>query len=155
VAGTTAITSPRRGPTTTATAGPTSWWRTISGQESLSQPRAPQRAPVTFEDVAAKAGVLDHGAGMSATFLDYDNDGLLDIYTGNMWSASGLRVTSSPAFMPDAPPDVRALYRRHARGNSLFRNRGDGRFEESCFALPQPGSDGSSRASTTRLSSRA
>ena len=32
--------------------------------------------------------------------------------------------------MPDAPPEVRALYRRHARGNSLFRNRGDGRFED-------------------------
>ena len=85
---------------------------------------------MTFEDVAATAGVLDHGAGMSAAFLDYDNDGLLDIYTGNMWSASGLRVTTSPAFMPDAPPEVRALYRRHARGNSLFRNRGDGRFDD-------------------------
>ena len=71
---------------------------------------------------------------MSATFLDYDNDGLLDIYTGNMWSDSGLRVTASPAFMPDAPPDVRALYRRHARGNSLFRNRGDGRFEDTTLA---------------------
>ena len=46
---------------------------------------------VKFEDVAAAAGVLDHGAGMSAAFLDYDNDGLLDIYTGNMWSAPGLR----------------------------------------------------------------
>ena len=45
---------------------------------------------VRFEDVAASAGVLDHGAGMSAAFLDYDNDGLLDIYTGNMWSAPGL-----------------------------------------------------------------
>ena len=32
--------------------------------------------------------------------------------------------------MPDAPAEVRALYRRHARGNSLFRNRGDGRFED-------------------------
>jgi tetratricopeptide (TPR) repeat protein/peroxiredoxin len=85
---------------------------------------------VRFEDVAASAGVLDHGAGMSATFLDYDNDGLLDIYTGNMWSAPGLRVTSSPAFMRDAAPDVRALYRRHVRGNSLFRNFGNGRFED-------------------------
>ena len=43
-----------------------------------------------------------------------------------MWSDTGLRVTAPPAFMPDAPPEVRALYRRHARGNSLFRNRGDG-----------------------------
>jgi len=85
---------------------------------------------VRFEDVAASAGVLDHGAGMSAAFLDYDNDGLLDIYTGNMWSAPGLRVTSAPAFMRDATPDVRALYRRHVRGNSLLRNLGNGRFED-------------------------
>ncbi len=85
---------------------------------------------VRFEDVAASAGVLDHGAGMSVAFLDYDNDGLLDIYTGNMWSAPGLRVTSAPTFMRDAPPDVRALYRRHVRGNSLFRNLGNGRFED-------------------------
>ena len=67
---------------------------------------------------------------MSATFLDYDNDGLLDIYTGNMWSAPGLRVTSAPGFMPDATPDVRALYRRHVRGNTLLRNLGNGRFED-------------------------
>jgi Flp pilus assembly protein TadD len=32
--------------------------------------------------------------------------------------------------MPGAPAEVRALYRRHARGNSLFRNRGDGGFED-------------------------
>jgi Flp pilus assembly protein TadD/peroxiredoxin/broad specificity phosphatase PhoE len=85
---------------------------------------------VRFEDVATSAGTLDHGAGMSATFFDYDNDGLLDIYTGNMWSAPGQRVTSSPTFMPDAAPDVRALYRRHVRGNSLLRNLGNGRFED-------------------------
>jgi Tfp pilus assembly protein PilF/peroxiredoxin len=47
-----------------------------------------------------------------------------------MWSASGLRVSSAAGFMPDAPADVRALYRRHARGNALFRNRGDGRFDD-------------------------
>ncbi|PYR76380.1 MAG: hypothetical protein DMF86_12395 [Acidobacteria bacterium] len=89
---------------------------------------------VMFEDVAASVGVLDHGAGMSAAFLDYDNDGRLDIYTGNMWSAPGRRVTSAPAFMPDATPDVRALYRRHARGNALFRNLGNGRFEDRTLA---------------------
>ncbi len=100
------------------------------GTKNLYRNLGSRDGTVTFEDVAAEAGVLDHGAGMSAAFLDYDNDGLLDIYTGNMWSASGQRVTSAPAFMPDAPPEVRGLYRRHARGNSLFRNRGDGRFEE-------------------------
>lgn len=32
--------------------------------------------------------------------------------------------------MPEGTPEVRDLYRRHARGNSLFRNRGDGTFED-------------------------
>jgi Tfp pilus assembly protein PilF/peroxiredoxin len=100
------------------------------GTKNLYRNRGLRGGSVTFEDVAAEAGVLDYGAGMSAAFFDYDNDGLLDIYTGNMWSASGLRVTSAPGFMPDAPADVRTLYRRYARGNSLFRNRGGGRFEE-------------------------
>src|SRR6185503_2249250 len=85
---------------------------------------------VRFKDVAAQAGVEDYGAGMSAAFVDYDNDGHLDIYTGNMWTAAGQRITAEPGFMPDAPPEIRQLYARHARGNSLFRNRGDGTFED-------------------------
>ncbi len=36
--------------------------------------------------------------------------------------------------MPDASADVRALYRRHVRGNSLLRNRGDGHFEDKTLA---------------------
>jgi tetratricopeptide (TPR) repeat protein len=100
------------------------------GTKNLYRNLGPRDGKVRFEDVAATAGVLDYGAGMSATFVDYDNDGLLDIYTGNMWSAPGLRVTSAPTFMPDATPEVRALYRRHVRGNSLLRNLGNGRFED-------------------------
>jgi Tfp pilus assembly protein PilF len=100
------------------------------GTKNLYRNLGRQGGRVRFEDVAEKAGVLDHGAGMSAAFLDYDNDGRLDIYTGNMWSDNGQRVTAEPGFMKDAPADVRALYRRHARGNSLFRNLGDGRFED-------------------------
>ena len=87
-----------------------------------------------FEDVAAAAGVEDYGAGMSATFLDYDNDGRLDIYTGNMWTAAGQRVTAVPGFKPDAPQETRDIYRRHVRGNALFRNRGDGTFEDVTLA---------------------
>ena len=100
------------------------------GTKNLYRNLGARGGPVTFEDVAAAAGTLDHGAGMSAAFLDYDNDGRLDIYTGNMWTAPGRRVTSSPTFMPDATPEMRALYRRHTRGNTLLRNRGDGRFED-------------------------
>jgi len=100
------------------------------GRKNLYRNRGLRNGKVTFEDVAAQAGVEDYGAGMSAAWLDYDNDGHLDIYTGNMWSHNGQRVTGQAAFMPDAPAEVRALYRRHARGNSLFRNRSDGRFED-------------------------
>lgn len=100
------------------------------GTKNLFRNLGPRNGVVQFEDVAARAGVLDHGAGMSAAFLDYDNDGHLDIATGNMWSASGQRTTASPAFMPDAPEEIRALYRRHTRGNGLFRNRSDGTFED-------------------------
>ncbi|BCS34916.1 hypothetical protein TBR22_A41420 [Luteitalea sp. TBR-22] len=100
------------------------------GTKNLYRNLGRQGGRVRFEDVAARAGVLDHGAGMSAAFLDYDNDGRLDIYTGNMWAAPGQRVTAAPTFMPDAPADVREAYRRHARGNGLFRNRGDGTFDD-------------------------
>jgi tetratricopeptide (TPR) repeat protein/peroxiredoxin len=89
---------------------------------------------VRFKDVAAEAGVEDYGAGMSAAFLDYDNDGRLDIYTGNMWTAAGQRVTAAPGFKPEAPPEIREIYRRHVRGNTLFRNRGDGAFEDVTLA---------------------
>jgi Flp pilus assembly protein TadD/peroxiredoxin len=100
------------------------------GRKNLYRNRGLRDGRVTFEDVSAEAGLEDYGAGMSATFFDYDNDGRLDIYAGNIWSAVGQRVTARPSFMPDAPAEVRALYRRHARGNSLFRNKGDGRFED-------------------------
>jgi Tfp pilus assembly protein PilF/peroxiredoxin len=73
---------------------------------------------------------------MSVLWFDYDGDGRLDIYGGQMWSDSGVRVTASPHFMPDAPPDVRSLYRHHARGNTLLRNRGDGTFDD---ATPRAG----------------
>ncbi|MFI5184210.1 MAG: tetratricopeptide repeat protein, partial [Vicinamibacteria bacterium] len=100
------------------------------GRKNLYHNEGMKNGKVTFKDVAAQAGVEDYGAGMSAAWLDYDNDGHLDIYTGNMWSAAGQRVTAEPGFMPNAAPEIRALYRRHARGNSLFRNRGDGTFED-------------------------
>jgi len=76
----------------------------------------------TFTDVAARAGVEDIGAGMSVCWFDYDNDGAEDIYVADMWSAAGMRVSTQDVFQKDAPEEVRALYRKHARGNSLFRN---------------------------------
>lgn len=84
----------------------------------------------TFADVAREAGVEDIGAGMSAAWLDYDLDGKLDLYVGNMWSSAGLRVTGEPAFLEGSGKQFLTEYRRHAKGNSLFRGIGGGRFEE-------------------------
>ena len=77
-----------------------------------------------FRDVAAEAGVADIGDGMSAAWFDYDGDGRPDLYVSNMWSDAGQRIVSQKNLQPaDA-------WRRHAKGNSLYRNRGDGTFEE-------------------------
>jgi Tfp pilus assembly protein PilF/peroxiredoxin len=83
----------------------------------------------TFTAVSAEAAVEDPGAGMSACWFDFDNDGKQDIYVANMWSAAGMRVSEQKNFHEKAPEEVRALYRRHARGNSLYRNQGNGKFQ--------------------------
>ena len=82
----------------------------------------------TFTDVAKQAGVEDVGAGMGVCWFDYDNDGAEDLYVADMWSAAGLRVSMQDVFQKDSPEQIRALYRKHARGNSLFRNGGKGFF---------------------------
>ena len=85
----------------------------------------------TFTDVAPQAGVEDVGAGMSVCWFDYDNDGAEDLYVADMWTAAGERISTQEIFQRDAPAEIRALYRKHAMGNSLFRNRGDGTFQDS------------------------
>jgi Tfp pilus assembly protein PilF/peroxiredoxin len=85
----------------------------------------------TFTDVAPQAGVEDVGAGMSVCWFDYDNDGAEDLYVADMWTAAGQRVSTQDIFKKDAPEEVRALYRKHAMGNSLLRNNGDGTFHDS------------------------
>ena len=88
------------------------------------------RGDGTFAAASAEAGVEDPGAGMSACWFDFDNDGKQDIYVANMWSAAGMRVSQQNNFHEKEPEDVRALYRRHARGNSLYRSEGNGKFQK-------------------------
>ncbi len=83
----------------------------------------------TFTDVAAQTGVEDAGAGMGVCWFDYDNDGAEDLYVANMWTAAGERISAQAGFPARRAGSVRALYRKHAMGNSLFRNRG-ARFED-------------------------
>ncbi|HEV2274486.1 MAG TPA: FG-GAP-like repeat-containing protein [Acidobacteriaceae bacterium] len=83
----------------------------------------------TFASIADESGAGDVGAGMSACWSDFDNDGKQDVYVANMWSAAGQRVSQQKQFQEKAPEDVRTLYRRHARGNALYRNQGNGKFQ--------------------------
>jgi hypothetical protein len=83
-----------------------------------------------FRDVAAAAGVEDISAGMGVSFGDFDGDGHLDLYVSNMFSSAGQRIAYQHRFLPGVSDSVRAQFERHARGNTLFRNRGDGSFED-------------------------
>jgi|HubBroStandDraft_6_1064221.scaffolds.fasta_scaffold00589_3 tetratricopeptide (TPR) repeat protein len=82
-----------------------------------------------FTAVSAEAGVEDTGAGMSACWFDFDNDGNQDVYVANMWSPAGMRVSEQKRFHEQDPETIRGFYRQHARGNSLYRNQGNGKFQ--------------------------
>jgi hypothetical protein len=81
-----------------------------------------------FEDVTQKSGTGDAGFGMGVTWVDYDGDGLMDLYVSNMYSTAGNRILArGPGKM--TPEQHRKLVKM-ASGNTLFRNRGDGTFED-------------------------
>jgi hypothetical protein len=86
------------------------------------------RGDGTFDDVTAKAGVSDPAFGSSATWLDYDNDGRLDLFVCNyvQWSpSSDIYCTLDGANKSYCTPES---YR--GATNRLFRNVGEGRFED-------------------------
>jgi len=83
----------------------------------------------TFAVVSRQSHVEDVGAGMSCCWSDFDNDGRQDIYVPSMWEAAGQRVSGQKQFHEKAPENIRELYQRHARGNALYRNQGDGTFK--------------------------
>ncbi|MDX2266732.1 MAG: VCBS repeat-containing protein [Bryobacter sp.] len=83
-----------------------------------------------FADVAAAAGVEDLGAGMSVAWGDANQDGLLDLYVGNMWSSAGQRVTNTSQFAALAAGPARSAFQRQAKGSTLYLNLGNGQFQE-------------------------
>ena len=100
------------------------------GRNNLYQNDSDKNGGYRFKDVSEDVGVVDVGPGMSVSWGDYDNDGFPDLYVANMFSSAGHRITSQDRFHKSADKDTREQYIRHARGNSLYRNLGNGYFED-------------------------
>lgn len=83
-----------------------------------------------FTSVGLNAGVQDRAAGMSVAWGDYDGDSRTDLYVGNMFSAAGNRVTYQRRFDQLHGSTSAKIIQRMARGNTLFRNTGDGHFND-------------------------
>lgn len=83
-----------------------------------------------FVDVGAEAGVEDLGPGMSVSWGDFNQDGWPDLYVANMFSSAGGRIAFQSRFKTEEQQDTRSALQRHARGNSLFQNLGNGTFRD-------------------------
>lgn len=82
-----------------------------------------------FEDVTEAAGIETDGLSLGLTFFDYDRDGHLDLYV-TRFNNFPLENPARPfAFAQDAVPP----------GNVLWRNKGDGTFENRTTAMALAG----------------
>lgn len=82
-----------------------------------------------FEDITSKSGIRSDEWTVAAAWLDFDNDGLLDLFLANygQWDASTER------FCGDKAKNIRVYCHPKfyaPRPNQLYRNRGDGTFED-------------------------
>jgi ASPIC and UnbV/FG-GAP-like repeat len=106
----------------------------------------------TFTDITVKSRTLAYGAGMSASFVDYDNDGKFDLYVTHIrsdhaWFAAAptvmrymLKCMTQGTWKTDmslylqimrqSGRDFVSVFRQMASGNTLLRNIGDGTFED-------------------------
>ena len=91
------------------------------------------RGAERLEDVSARAGVSDAGWSVSASFVDLDADGWLDLFVARYLDYVPVRCR-----LPSSRPDYcgpRSFTPQRAR---LWRNRGDGTFEEASGRLSGP-----------------
>lgn len=87
----------------------------------------------TFTDVTAHAGVPGTSTGgkkllsVSAAWVDFDNDGLLDLFVTNYvdWTPENSHVCGAPGKRLSCPP---SLYQ--GEPNILYHNNGDGTFTD-------------------------
>ena len=83
----------------------------------------------SFQDVTARAGVAEDGRwSVSASFLDYDRDGRLDLFVANYID---FRLeTTKVCYSPSGKHDYCGPEAYDPQPNTLFHNRGDGTFED-------------------------
>lgn len=85
------------------------------------------RGDGTFEDVTARAGVNDTRWSTSAAFADLDGDGDLDLFVTNYLDET---ASTKPCFEPAGARDYCPPGSYRPVPDRLFRNRGDGTFED-------------------------
>lgn len=76
-----------------------------------------------FKDVTEEAGTTYYGFSMGASWGDYDNDGLEDVYVSNMYSEAGRRMTVRI-------PGLSRMFLESASGNWLYRQTSPGKFQQ-------------------------
>ncbi len=87
----------------------------------------------TFADVTAASGTGDASSwGVSATFFDYDRDGLLDLFVGNYLNYT--LQTHTPCFGPSGAPDYCRPEVYGSQTNRLYHNTGRGVFADVTIA---------------------
>jgi hypothetical protein len=86
------------------------------------------RGDGSFQDITAKAGVNDPRWSITAVFFDYDRDGWQDLYVVNYveYSFENVKTCRSHFDAPDYCSPQSFL----PAADRLFRNRGDGTFED-------------------------
>jgi hypothetical protein len=91
----------------------------------------------TFSDVTERAGVAGVAdgkklLGVSAAWVDYDNDGRLDLFVTNYldWSPENSKVCGEPGKRLSCPPSLYA-----GQPNILYHNNGDGTFTDVSAAM--------------------
>jgi hypothetical protein len=88
-----------------------------------------------FTDAAAALGMLDPGNGMGVSLGDFDNDGHIDVHVTNMSSTAGKRILKRLFPKEASVVDATRMLGKLAAGSSLFRNLGDGTYEDVSAAV--------------------